>query len=355
MQVASEIVLTGRRLSAKEMHSWGIVNKVVPESKVVDEALRYAELIAENSPDAIVCARAGLRQAWETADVEEATDQWHQRYFSLLEKGENIREGLAAFVLTVNFNFATPLILQSQPVTYTKLPIKMTTATTLAVTTNATSHELAWYHTEPLIIGADETEALRRAAKALNIGLQPSYPLFEIWSVSAKMSFLNKFKQEFEGLNLGERLQQQQQQQQQQSSAASPQQSYGYDNKPPSSNYYPNQYQGQQSYQNNAQQPYPGAQQSSNFGQHQQSGGTSQVAAISHTVDNSPPTPDNNLTLGSNHTIRREGLATILHHRRYSNHNTNTDRRRHNLDSCNSQVPSPAHLQTLTFNHHPQL
>ncbi|KAJ4244046.1 hypothetical protein NW762_014659 [Fusarium torreyae] len=98
MQVASEIVLTGRRISAQEMKSWGIVNKVVPVDEVVDEALRYASLIAENSPDAVVCARAGLRQAWETANVEEATESWFRQHFSLLEKGENIREGLAAFV-----------------------------------------------------------------------------------------------------------------------------------------------------------------------------------------------------------------------------------------------------------------
>lgn len=98
MQVASEIVLTGRRLSAQEMHSWGIVNKVVPVDKVVEEALRYASMIAENSPDAIICARAGLRQAWETADVEAATEEWHKRHFSLLERGENIREGLEAFI-----------------------------------------------------------------------------------------------------------------------------------------------------------------------------------------------------------------------------------------------------------------
>jgi enoyl-CoA hydratase/carnithine racemase len=98
MQIASEIVLTGRRISAQEMHSWGIVNKIVAVNEVVDEALRYASMIAQNSPDAIVCARAGLRQAWETADVEVATEQWHREHFSLLEKGENIREGLAAFM-----------------------------------------------------------------------------------------------------------------------------------------------------------------------------------------------------------------------------------------------------------------
>ncbi|CAG9951136.1 unnamed protein product [Clonostachys rosea f. rosea IK726] len=95
--IASEIVLTGRRLTSQEMHGWGIVNKVVPEREVVGEALRYASMIAENSPDGVICARAGLRQAWETADVEQATEEWHRTYFSLLERGENIREGLRAF------------------------------------------------------------------------------------------------------------------------------------------------------------------------------------------------------------------------------------------------------------------
>lgn len=79
------------------MKTWGIVNKVVCVNEVVDEALRYASLIAENSPDAIICARAGLRQAWETANVQEATNQWFEKHFSLLERGDNMREGLAAF------------------------------------------------------------------------------------------------------------------------------------------------------------------------------------------------------------------------------------------------------------------
>ncbi|KAJ4345223.1 uncharacterized protein N0V89_011352 [Didymosphaeria variabile] len=98
MQVACEIVLTGRPISAAEMHSWGLVNKVVPKEEVVDEALRYADLIAANSPDGVVCARMGLRQAWETADVESATDDWLKQYFSVLEKGENIREGMSSFI-----------------------------------------------------------------------------------------------------------------------------------------------------------------------------------------------------------------------------------------------------------------
>jgi enoyl-CoA hydratase/carnithine racemase len=98
MQIASEIVLTGRHITAQEMHAWGIVNKVVPEEEsLVDEALRYAQMIAKGSPDAVIAARAGLRQAWEMADVEAATENWLATWFIKLEKGTNLKEGLDAF------------------------------------------------------------------------------------------------------------------------------------------------------------------------------------------------------------------------------------------------------------------
>ncbi|KAK6063072.1 enoyl-CoA hydratase/isomerase [Seiridium cupressi] len=97
MQVACELVLTGRQVTAQEMHKWGLVNKVVSLDNLLVEATRYAELIANNSPDSIICARAGLRQAWETGNVDEATSIWSERDFSRLEKGENAREGLSAF------------------------------------------------------------------------------------------------------------------------------------------------------------------------------------------------------------------------------------------------------------------
>ncbi|KAL1963980.1 hypothetical protein VTN77DRAFT_7655 [Rasamsonia byssochlamydoides] len=97
LQRASEFALTGRSISAREALAWGLVNKVVPQEEVVDEAVRYASLIAENSPDAIICTRAGLRQGWETASVERAVDITLEREWAELQKGENIREGLRAF------------------------------------------------------------------------------------------------------------------------------------------------------------------------------------------------------------------------------------------------------------------
>ncbi|GKU10111.1 unnamed protein product [Fusarium langsethiae] len=74
------------------------------------------------------------------------------------------------------------------------------------------------------------------------------------------MSFLNKFKKEFEGLNLSERLGQQQ-------GGASPApDTHG-------SNSYQNQYQGQQTYQGHAPPSYSVPQQSHNAGQTQQNPG----------------------------------------------------------------------------------
>ncbi|KAL0940047.1 enoyl-CoA hydratase/isomerase [Colletotrichum truncatum] len=97
LQRASEFALTGRNASAQEMAQWGLVNKVVPKDQVVEEAMRYAQMIAANSPDAIICTRAGLRQGWETASVERAVEWTLEKEFAELQKGENILEGLKAF------------------------------------------------------------------------------------------------------------------------------------------------------------------------------------------------------------------------------------------------------------------
>lgn len=97
LQRASEFALTGRRVTAQEMHQWGIVNKVVPKDQVVAEAVKYAEMIAQNSPDAIICTRAGLRQGWESASVERAVEWTLEKEFAELQRGENILEGLQAF------------------------------------------------------------------------------------------------------------------------------------------------------------------------------------------------------------------------------------------------------------------
>jgi enoyl-CoA hydratase/carnithine racemase len=98
LQRASEFALTGRNVTAQEMYNWGLVNKVVPQNQVVAEAVKYATMIAENSPDAIICTRAGLREGWESASVERAVEITLEREFAQLQKGENILEGEQNFL-----------------------------------------------------------------------------------------------------------------------------------------------------------------------------------------------------------------------------------------------------------------
>jgi len=97
LQRASEMALLGEHITAEQAERWGFVNKVVPREKVIEEAVKYASMIAKNSPDSTICTRAGLRQGWETASVVEATAVTGRREWADLQKGENMKEGLMAY------------------------------------------------------------------------------------------------------------------------------------------------------------------------------------------------------------------------------------------------------------------
>jgi enoyl-CoA hydratase/carnithine racemase len=98
MQMASEIVLAGRVLSAKEARDLGFCRVSVTPEVVVDEAVQLARDVAAMSPDAIIVSRAGLRETWETASVERAAQLVQDRYAKGLLEGDNLRIGLMAFI-----------------------------------------------------------------------------------------------------------------------------------------------------------------------------------------------------------------------------------------------------------------
>jgi len=58
---AMEIALTARQFSAAEAYEWGLLNKVVPRDQVLAEAMRYAEMIAENAPMSTKAIRKAIR------------------------------------------------------------------------------------------------------------------------------------------------------------------------------------------------------------------------------------------------------------------------------------------------------
>ncbi len=79
--IASEIAMTGRRLTAQEALGFHLINKISKsQDTVVDEAVELANKITALSPDAIIVTRHGLREAWETGSVEQAWRRTCNRY-----------------------------------------------------------------------------------------------------------------------------------------------------------------------------------------------------------------------------------------------------------------------------------
>ena len=97
-QRAMEMALTGRTLKAEEARQWGLVNKVVESHELLDEAVRWAVEIAGNSPDSVIVSREGVKMGWDGSGAKEGTDKLRSEWYSRIEGGENMREGVMAFV-----------------------------------------------------------------------------------------------------------------------------------------------------------------------------------------------------------------------------------------------------------------
>jgi len=97
---AMEMALTGRTVSAEEAREWGLINKVVDdrEGQVVDAAVEYAKMIADNSPDSVIVSREGIKMGWEGVGAEEGSRLLMENWYPRLLAGENLKEGVRAFV-----------------------------------------------------------------------------------------------------------------------------------------------------------------------------------------------------------------------------------------------------------------
>ncbi|KAF7193605.1 Mevalonyl-coenzyme A hydratase sidH [Pseudocercospora fuligena] len=99
LQRTTELTLTGRSVSAQTLHDWGLVNEVVASAdNVVEAATKLASEICQNSPDAVIVGREGIRLSWESGSVEEAVETLANQWYPRLMKGANFREGIEAFV-----------------------------------------------------------------------------------------------------------------------------------------------------------------------------------------------------------------------------------------------------------------
>ena len=87
--------LTGRFMDADEALSSGLVSRVVPAKKLMDEARGAADKIAEKSLLASMAAKDAVNRAYETTLAEGLN--YERRLFQSLFATEDQKEGMAAF------------------------------------------------------------------------------------------------------------------------------------------------------------------------------------------------------------------------------------------------------------------
>jgi enoyl-CoA hydratase len=93
---AMDLVLTGRMMDAQEAERAGLVSRVVPADKLLDETLALAAQIAEFSLPSVMMAKEAVNRAYE-APLSEGV-LFERRLFHALFATEDQKEGMAAFV-----------------------------------------------------------------------------------------------------------------------------------------------------------------------------------------------------------------------------------------------------------------
>ena len=92
---AMEMCLTGRMMDAGEAESAGLVSRVVPADKLLDDAMETAAKIAGMSRPSVMMTKESINSAYETALAEGL--RFERRLFHSLFATEDQKEGMAAF------------------------------------------------------------------------------------------------------------------------------------------------------------------------------------------------------------------------------------------------------------------
>jgi enoyl-CoA hydratase len=92
---AMELILTGRLMDAAEAERTGLVARVVPADKLVEDALTVAAEIAALSLPAVLMAKEAVNAAYETTLGEGV--KFERRLFYSLFATHDQKEGMAAF------------------------------------------------------------------------------------------------------------------------------------------------------------------------------------------------------------------------------------------------------------------
>ena len=94
--IAMEMVLNNRTLSADEALTFGLVNRVVPPDRTLQEALSLAESIANRAPLAVMAGKKMINLAFEQP-LGEALGRERHSFYDLFASADQ-KEGMRAFI-----------------------------------------------------------------------------------------------------------------------------------------------------------------------------------------------------------------------------------------------------------------
>ncbi|MBE7367233.1 enoyl-CoA hydratase [Ramlibacter pallidus] len=93
---AMDLTLTGRMMDAAEAERAGLVSRVVPVDKLMDEALGAALMISDYSRVSVMAAKESINRAFESGLADGV--MFERRLFHALFATEDQKEGMDAFV-----------------------------------------------------------------------------------------------------------------------------------------------------------------------------------------------------------------------------------------------------------------
>lgn len=94
--LAMEMVLNNRILTAQEALNFGLVNRIAPVERYLEEAISLADEIASRAPLAVRLAKEAVNNAFETSLTDGIADE--RRSFYFLFSTQDQKEGMKAFI-----------------------------------------------------------------------------------------------------------------------------------------------------------------------------------------------------------------------------------------------------------------
>ncbi|MDD2295163.1 MAG: enoyl-CoA hydratase-related protein [Eubacteriales bacterium] len=94
---AMELILTGSIITAEVAESIGLVNQVVPQERVMEEAVAMAKKIAGNAPLAVSYSKQAIRKGLELSNMDQAI-LVEAEVFAKCFATSDQKEGMSAFL-----------------------------------------------------------------------------------------------------------------------------------------------------------------------------------------------------------------------------------------------------------------